>query len=128
MRCPIMKNLKIYGLAGLVALVSGGALGNINSSFAENTTDADIIMTIDVTDSFGDEAEVFNNVLNVFTAAFLGTNGNIEIVAMDRNTICISARSDSRGCSHKASRGLHQVVIDAESYDAGRIIFLTYDE
>ena len=96
---PIPNSLKTYALAGLIVLITGLPVGNPTSSFAETTMDADIVMTIDENTNFGDEAEMFNNVLNVFTAAFLITGGNLKIVAIDRNTICISALTDIERCS-----------------------------
>ena len=125
---PITKALKTYVLAGLVVLVSGGVLGKGNSSFAEAAMDSDIFMTIDTRENFGGEAEMFNNVLNVFTAAFLATNGNLEIVAMDRHTICISARPGSGGCPKNDPKRFRHVATDSASHDAGVTIISNYDQ
>jgi len=129
MPCPIPNTLETYALAGLVILVTGLPLGNVNSSFAETTMDTDIVIVIDSGENFGDEDEMFNNALNVFTAAFVATGGNLEVVVMDRNTICISAPPDSGGCSSDENRARYRHVrSDVESNDTRVTIRSAYDE
>ena len=121
--------LKTYALAGLVLLVTELSLGNVNSFFAQTTMDTDIIIAIDTSENFGDEAEMLNNVLNVFTAAFVATDGNLEVVVMNRNTICISAPPDSgdRSSDENLARYRHMRT-DVESKEARVTIRSAYDE
>lgn len=128
MPCPISNTLKTYALAWLVVLVTGLPLGNINSSFAETTMDAEIIMAIDSSENLGDEAEMFNNILNVFTAAFVASDGALEVMVMDRHSICISARMSSGGCSKNAPPWYRYVATDMENHDARVTILSAYDE
>lgn len=129
MPCPIPNTLKTYALAGLVVLVTGLPLGNVNSSFAQTTMDTDIIIAIDTSENFGDEAEMCNNILNVFTAAFVATGGNLEVVDMNRKTICISAPTDSGGCSSDENLARYRhVKMDVESNVARVTIRSAYDE
>ena len=128
MLLPITKTLNTYALAGLMALVTWGAAGHVDSSFAETTMNDDIIMTIDTSEDFVDETTMFKNILYVFISAYIVTDGNPDIVVLDHNTVCISPRSDSGGCSSHASQGSRQVAMDAESYDNGMLIFSTYDD
>ena len=99
----ITSILKTCSFALLVVLVVVLFSGATTSSFAETTIDTDIVMTIDRIDSFGDEAEKFNNFLNVFTAAFLASGGNLHIVAINSHTICISVPSDDSRIHNKES-------------------------
>ncbi len=86
-------------------------------------------MAIDTSANFGDEAEMCNNVLNVFTAAFGATGGNLEVVVMSRKTICISAPTDSGGCSSDENLARYRhVKTDVESNDARVTIRSAYDE
>jgi len=110
---PIPNSLKTYALAGLAILMPWLPLGIATSSFAETTMDADIVMTIDKIENFGDETEMFNDALNVFTVAFLLAGGNLEVVVIDRNTICISTLTDHEGCS---DQNLARVTIRSD-YD-----------
>lgn len=131
MPCPIPNTLKIYGLAGLVVLVTGLSLGNANSSFAAEPMVGevgDIEMWIDTSEKFDDEATMFNNVLNVFIAAFVATEGNLDVVVLDRNTICISARTGSEGCSSIVPPRYRHVATDVESNDARVTILSAYDQ
>ncbi len=95
---PIPNSLKVYALAGLAVLMTWLPLGNAMSSFAETTMDTDIVMTIDESDNFGDDAEMFNNFLNAIAGAVIMTDGNLEVVLIDHNTICISTLTDHEGC------------------------------
>jgi hypothetical protein len=88
----------------------------------------DIEMWIDTSEKFDDEAEMFNNILNVFTAAFVASDGNLEVVVLDHNTICISARTGSGGCSSYAPARYRHVETDVESNDARVTILSAYDE
>lgn len=131
MPCPIPNTLKIYALAGLVVLVTGLLLGNVNSSFAVEPMVGevgDIEMWIDTREKFDDEATMFNNVLNVFIAAFIATGGNLEVVVLGHNTICISARTGSGGCSSNAPPRYRHVETDVESNDARVTIHSAYDQ
>ena len=131
MPCPILNTLKIYALAGLVVLVTGLLLGNVNSSFAVEPMVGevgDIEMWIDTSEKFDDEATMFNNRLNVFIAAYIATDGNLDIVVLDDNTICISARTGSGGCSSNASPRYRHVETDVESNDALEKILSAYDQ
>ena len=110
---PIPNSLKTYALAGLAVLMTWLPLGYAKSAFAETRMHADIVMTIDESDDFGDEAEMFNNFLNAFAGAVIMTDGNLEVVVIDRNTICISTLSDSEGCS---DQNLSRVTIRSD-YD-----------
>jgi len=96
---PIPNSSKAYALAGLAVLMTGLALGNPKSSFAETTMDANIVMTMDESANSGDDTEMFNNFLNAIAGAVIMTDGNLAVVLIDRNTICISALTDSEGCS-----------------------------
>ena len=90
----ILNTLKTSVLAGLVIFVTGLLFENVNSSFAVEPMMGevgDIEMWIDTREQFDDEATMFNNFLNVFTAAFLATDGNLEVMVLNQNTICISA-------------------------------------
>ena len=79
--------------------MTGLPVGNPTSSFAETIIDVDVVMTIDSIEIFGDETEIFNNTLNVFTAAFLKAGGNLEVVIIDRNAICNATLADIRNCA-----------------------------
>jgi len=88
-----------------------------------------IIIAIDTSENFGDEAEMLNNVLNVFTAAFVATDGNLEVVVMNRHTICISAPPDSGGCSSDENLARYRHMrTDVESNEARVTIRSAYDE
>ena len=99
MSYQITNTLKTYLLTGLVALVTAMPLGNAQSAFAETTMDTNIIMFIDTNGNLSNESLMFNNVLNVFTAAFIASGGDLEIVVIDENTVCISATTSSESCS-----------------------------
>ncbi|TFG60704.1 MAG: hypothetical protein E4H32_08270 [Nitrospirales bacterium] len=119
MPCPILNTFKTYALAGLVAFFTALPLGNINSSFAiEPMADkmvgenGDIEMWIDHSEKFDDSATAFNNRLNTFIAAWFANDGNIEVVVLDRNTICISGHNGS--CSSKAAQRNRAVATSVE--------------
>lgn len=131
MPCPIPNTLKTYALTGLVILVTWLLLGNVNSSFAVEPMVGevgDIEMWIDTSEKFDDEATMFNNRLNVFIAAYIATGGNLDIVVLDHNTICISARTGSGGCSSNAPPRYRHVETDMEGKDARVTIQSAYDQ
>ncbi len=104
MSYPNSNTFKIYTCAGLLTLFTGLPLGNVNSSFAVEPIvgeAGDIEMWIDSRKKFSDEATGFNNRLNTFIAAWFATDGNMEVVVLDRNTICISAQNGN--CTSKAT-------------------------
>ena len=119
---PITKTLKIWTF---VFFVTGLLLGSGQSSFAEPYMVGHYEMQIDTKERYDDEIVMFNAMLSVFSAAYLASGGNLEIVALDRDTICIS---DSGGCSSNASSQSRRVVMDVESDDEGMIIFSTHDQ
>ncbi len=118
--------VKTVALAGLMAFFIGLPLGNVHSAFAETAMDTDIIMTIDTSDSFNDEAEMFNNVLNVFTAAYIATDGNLEVVVLGENTICISAQNGS--CMSKAAPQNPDMATKVKSKKAPVRIMTAFDQ
>ena len=97
----IPSTVKTYVFVGLFVLMTGASLGTVESLLAETPMDGDMVMSLETNDNYGDEAEMFNNVLNVFTAAFLITGGNMEVVVIDPNTICISPAIED--CAHSTS-------------------------
>ena len=125
---PIPNSLQTYALAGLVVLITGLPVGNPTSSFAETTMDADIVMTIDKIENFGDETKMFNDALNVFTVAFLLAGGNLEVVVIDRNAICNSALTDSGNCSDQNLSQYRHVKTVVEGNDAVMTIRSAYDQ
>lgn len=130
MPCPIPNTLNAYTLVGLAVLVTGLLLGNVNSSFAVEPMVGevgDIEMWIDTSEKFDDEATMFNNRLNVFIAAYIATDGNLDIVVLDRNTICISARTGNGGCSSNAPPRYRHVATDIERHDA-RVTILSVND
>ena len=130
MSCPILNTFKTYALAGLVALFSGLLLGNVNSSFANPTMvgDAgDFEMWINTNETLeDDETEMFNNFLNVFIAAYVATEGNLEVVVLDHNTICISGHNGS--CLSKVAPPNREVATEVESKKAPVEILTAYDQ
>ncbi len=125
MSYTISNTVKTLPLAGLMIIFIGVSLGNIHSAFAETAMNTDIIMTIDTSESFNDEAELINNVLNVFTAAYIATDGNLEVVVLGENTICISAQSGS--CTSKTAPHNPDIVTKAESKKAPVRILTAYE-
>ena len=126
MFCPASITLTIRGLVGLAVLVTGLSLGKVNSSFAETGTDQDIIISVDLGSRSAVDVQNFNHFLNVFTAAFLESEGNLEVVVVDRNTICFSARTDGEGCSGDTSIANRHVVRNGDNSSV--TILTTYDE
>lgn len=126
MSYPILNTFKTYALVGLVTLFSGLPLGNVNSSFAEEPMVGDIEMWIDTSEKFDDEATMFNNFLNVFIAAYVATDGNLEVVVLDRNTMCISAHNGS--CLSKAAPRNRDVPKEVESKGPQMTILTAYDQ
>ncbi len=126
MSYPIPTTLKTFALAGLMSLFIGLPLGNVHSVFAETTMDTDIVMTIDTNESFNDEAEMFNNFLNVFTAAYIATDGNLEVVVLDENTICISAQNGN--CTSKTAPENRDKTTEVERKKAPVTILTAYDQ
>ncbi len=125
MTYPILNTFKTYALAVLVTLFSGLLVGNVNSSFAEEPMVGDIEMWIDTSETFDDEAQMFNNFLNVFIAAYLATDGNLEVVVLDHNTICISAHNGS--CLSKAAPRNRDVAQEVKNKKAPVEILTAYD-
>ncbi len=129
---PIPNTLKTYALAGLMTFVTGLLLGNINSSFAVEPMmgeAGEIEMWVDTSEKFDDEAAAFNNFLNVFTAAFVATGGDLKIVVLDQNTICLSALSANEGCLHDKTFSLnHHTMTDEKNNDGRREILLFQNE
>lgn len=128
MFCLTWNTLKIRILVGLAVLVTGLWLGNASSSFAETGTDQDIIISVDLGSGSAADVQKFNHFLNIYTAAFLESEGNLEVVVVDRNTICISARTGSEGCSGNTSTLDRHVSMDGASNGSGVKILSTYDE
>ncbi len=126
MSYTISNTVKTVALAGLMAFFIGVPLGNVHSAFAETAMDTDIFMTIDTSKSFNDEAEMFNNVLNVFTAAYIATDGNLEVVVLGENTICISAQNGS--CMSKAASQNPDMETKVKSKKAPVRIMTAYDQ
>ncbi len=85
------------------------------------------MVTIDPSESFGDEAESFNNVLTVLIFAFLATDGNLEVVVIDRNAICFSALTGTGGCSDEKLSRNRPVTTDVKSKKARTTILSAYD-
>ena len=115
MSYPNLNIVKTYTLAVFVALLTGLPFGNVNSSFAVEPMvgePGDIEMWIDTSEKFDDEATAFNNRLNTFIAAWFANDGNIEVVVLDRNTICISGHDGS--CSSKAAEWNRDVAEGSE--------------
>ncbi len=120
------NTVKTFALAGLTVLFIGVSLGNIHSAFAETVMDTDIIMTIDTSESFNDEAEMFNNFLNVFTAAYIASDGNLEVVVLGKNTICISAQNGN--CMRKATSHNPAIETKVERKKAPVRIMTAYEQ
>ena len=124
MSYPILNTFKTCALTGLIVLFTGALWGNVHSASAETTMDSDIVMTIDTSRSFNDEAEMFNNFLNVFTAAYIATDGNLEIVNLDKNTICISAHNGS--CAETTTSQNDDMPLEVEPKKAPVTILTAY--
>jgi len=126
---PTMNTIKAYALAVLVALFAWLPLGNDHSSFAEEpmiVEFGDIEMWIDTSETFDDEAQMFNNFLNVFIAAYVATDGNLEVVALDRHTICISGQNGS--CLSKVAPQNRNVAVEVVSKGPQMTILSAYNE
>lgn len=119
--------LKACVFVGLFILLTGLPLGNSNLSFGE-TPDTDIVMTIDGGGSSGEEAQMLNHVMNVVAAAFVWSEGNLEIVVRDRHELCLSAVTDHGGCSRESHLRSKHVMTDGKSNDQQIIIHAAYDE
>ncbi len=98
MTFSIAKSIENSAFVGLMVFVTTCLFLFVDSAFAQIPLENDIIMVIDRGEPFDDEAETFNNLLNVFTAAFIAAKGNLEIVALGHNTICIAARESDSPC------------------------------
>ena len=120
------NTLKIFALTGLMILFIGLPLGNVHSVFAETTLDTDFVITVDPSRSFNDEAEMFNNFLNVFTAAYIAADGNLEVVALDENTICLSAQNGS--CTREAAPHNPDLATKVKSKKSPVRIMTAYDQ
>ncbi len=110
-----LHTLKTYAFVGLVVLVIELPLGSIDLSFGETPMDTDIVMTIDPNGSPAEKSQALNHIMNVLAAAFVRTEGNVEIVVRDRKELCISAAADDEGCSSENDSPSRQVTTDVES-------------
>ncbi len=113
---------KIYAFVGFVVLIIGLPLGTIDLSFGETPMDTDIVMTIDPNGSPAEKAQALNHIMNVLAAAFVRTEGNVEVVVRDRKELCISAVTDDEGCSSENPSPSRHVMTDVESDNDERIV------
>ena len=105
---PTLNMMKIATLTALLVFLTGSVFESVHASFTEATLDTDIIMTLDTLVPLDDEAEMFNNFLNVFIAAYIATKGNMEIVVLGHNTICISTPGDHKECFNDKTLSQHR--------------------
>ena len=105
---PILNMMKIATLTVLMVFLTGSAFESVHASFTEATLDTDIVMTLDTLVPFDDEAEMFNSFLNVFIAAYIATEGNMEIVVLGHNTICISVPGEHKECFNDKTLSQHR--------------------
>ncbi len=122
----ISNSLKIFTFTGLIVLFAWVLDGNIHSAFAETTMDPDIVMTFDTSEILDEDAEVFNKFLNFITATYVSTGGDLEVVVLDQNTICISAYTNN--CTSKAAPQNRDMVTERESKKAPVTILTAYDQ
>ncbi len=126
---PTLNTFKTYALTVLVALFTWVPFGNANLSLASEPAIGefgDIEMWVDTSETFDDEAQMFNNFLNVFIAAYIATDGNLEVVALDRHTLCISAQDGS--CLSKIAPQKPNVAMKVESKGPQMTILAAYEE
>ena len=120
------NTVKIFALAGLIAFFIGVPLGNIHSAFAETEMDTDIVMTIDTNQNFEVDPEIFDSLLIVVTAAFLATDGNLEVMVLGENTVCLSAQNGS--CMSKATPQNPDMAMKVENKKIPVRIMTAYDQ
>ncbi len=126
MSYPISNTVKTVALAclGAVALVLSMEYKNV--SFAQDSPDADSVLAMDTDEIFEVDSEIFDSLLIVVTAAFLATDGNLEVAVLDDNSVCISAQREN--CSDKDAPGNHNMAKEVESKEVPVTILTAYDQ
>lgn len=126
MSYPISNTVKTVALAclGAVALVLSMEYKNV--SFAQGSPDADSVLAMDTDEIFEVDSEIFDSLLIVVTAAFLATDGNLEVAVLDDNSVCISAQREN--CSDQDAPENHNMAKEVESKEVPVTILTAYDQ